>query len=65
MIKEIKIMKTWKEAERWLAKHGYGIEQIREQKELWDAETKTVVEAKSNKPVVKAETTTKSTTVKK
>jgi hypothetical protein len=33
----IKDMKTWAEANTWLERHGYGIEQIRLQKELWDA----------------------------
>jgi hypothetical protein len=33
----IKDMKTWAEANTWLERHGYGIEQIRQQKELWDA----------------------------
>ena len=33
----IKDMKTWDEANTWLSRHGYGIEQIRMQKELWDA----------------------------
>jgi hypothetical protein len=33
----IKDMKTWAEASTWLERHGYGIEQIRLQKELWEA----------------------------
>jgi hypothetical protein len=33
----IKDMKTWAEANTWLERHGYGSEQIRMQKELWDA----------------------------
>lgn len=35
--------KTWDEAARWLQKHGYGLEQIRIEKELWD---ETAVSAK-------------------
>lgn len=37
---EIKNMKTWKEAERWLAKHGWGMSQIAQQKELWEKDNK-------------------------
>ena len=33
----IKDMTSWAEASSWLAKHGYGIDQIRQQKDLWDA----------------------------
>lgn len=33
----IKELKDWATAEKWLSRHGYGLEQIREQKELWDA----------------------------
>jgi len=33
----IKDMTSWTEAARWLAKHGYGMDQITEQKDLWDA----------------------------
>ena len=33
----IKDMTSWNEASSWLAKHGYGIDQIRQQKDLWDA----------------------------
>ena len=36
----IKDITSWFEASRWLAKHGYGIEQISEQKTLWDAAQK-------------------------
>lgn len=42
MTPEIKTMNTWTEAERWLAKHGWGIEQIREQKELWNKKAEAV-----------------------
>jgi hypothetical protein len=37
MIPEIKDMKTWDEAEKWLMKHGWGLGLITEQKILWDA----------------------------
>lgn len=37
MTPEIKDMKSWDEAARWLAKHGWGIAQIEEQKLEWDA----------------------------
>ena len=33
----IKDMKSWDEASRWLAKHGYGVEQISQQEALWKA----------------------------
>ena len=33
----IKDMASWDEASRWLAKHGYGIDQINQQKALWHA----------------------------
>jgi hypothetical protein len=51
----IKDMTSWDEASRWLAKHGYGIDQINQQKTLWHAsvvavEVKTVVD-----PVKKVE----------
>lgn len=36
MTPEIKDMKTWDEAARWLAKHGWGIAQIEEQKLEWE-----------------------------
>jgi hypothetical protein len=29
--------KTWDEAARWLQRHGYGIEQIRLEKDSWDS----------------------------
>lgn len=32
----IKELKEWAVAETWLSRHGYGLEQIREQKELWE-----------------------------
>jgi hypothetical protein len=51
----IKDMTSWDEASRWLAKHGYGIDQINQQKTLWhasvvDVEVKTIVD-----PVKKVE----------
>jgi arsenate reductase-like glutaredoxin family protein len=36
MISEIKDMKTWEEAERWLRKHGYGPGSIDLLKIEWD-----------------------------
>lgn len=58
LAEEIKELKTWDEASRWLARHGYGIEQIRIQKELWAS--------KNNKPVEinKSETPAKTTSTK-
>jgi hypothetical protein len=37
MTPEIKDFTTWTEAERWLARHGWGLGLIEQQKELWDA----------------------------
>ena len=37
----IKDMTSWEEASRWLAKHGYGIDQINQQKTLWHAQLPT------------------------
>lgn len=37
MTPEIKDFKTWEEAQRWLARHGWGLGLIEEQKVLWDA----------------------------
>ena len=58
MTPEIKDCATWEEAYRWLARHGWGLGLIEEQKALWDAAnppvktaTKTEVTAK---PAVKA-----------
>lgn len=63
MIKEIENMETWEAAQRWLAKHGWGIEQIREQKELWDKTHTT--STKVVKPIKeKIVTTTKEVTKK-
>lgn len=56
MTPEIKDLKTWKEAERWLARHGFGIAQIEEQKELWDAaQEKSAEPVKTAEPVKPAE----------
>lgn len=47
MVEDIRNCETWAEAERWLAKHGYGITQIEQQKEAWDtAHTKPKTAAK-------------------
>ena len=64
MIKEIKDLETWTEANRWLMRHGYGLEQIREQKELWD-KTKVVktTEATTTK-VINSAPTEKTTATK-
>jgi hypothetical protein len=48
----IKDMTSWNEASSWLAKHGYGIDQIRQQKDLWDAAStakQVAAESKSNR----------------
>ena len=60
MDKAIKDMKTWAEADKWLGRHGYGIEQIREQKELWDAASAPV---KATATPAKAVITTSKTAV--
>jgi hypothetical protein len=36
MTPEIKDFTTWEEARRWLARHGWGLGLIEEQKVLWD-----------------------------
>ena len=46
MTPEIKDFATWEEARLWLARHGWGLTQIEEQKVLWD-------EARAVKPVEK------------
>lgn len=33
---DLKNFATWKEANRWLAKHGFGMTQIEEIKKEWD-----------------------------
>lgn len=61
MTPEIQDFKTWEEAQVWLARHGWGLGLIEQQKVLWDeanapakieAAPKTV--AKTVKPVAKA-----------
>ena len=61
MTPEIKDYATWEEAYRWLAKHGWGLDQINQQKVLWDAanppskvETVTKSTVKTTKPIVVA-----------
>jgi hypothetical protein len=52
--------KTWEEASRWMQKHGYGVEQIRLEKEKWDAEpvkTATVAEPVKTAPKPATKTT--------
>jgi hypothetical protein len=61
----IKNMKTWAEANTWLERHGYGSEQIRLQKELWEASKATVAKATptakvATAPVAKVMPTSKS-----
>lgn len=56
MDKAIIDMKTWAEAEDWLARHGYGMGQIAAQKIEWDKRSKLaakpVVDAKVEEPVL-------------
>lgn len=62
MAPEIKDIKKWEQAERWLARHGYGLTQIQEQKLLWEKAQKPAAPVKP----VAAKTVTKTTaTVKK
>jgi hypothetical protein len=58
----IKNMKTWAEANTWLERHGYGSEQIRLQKELWEASKATVAPTAkvATAPVAKVMPTSKS-----
>lgn len=44
---------TWAEAERWMARHGYGLEQIRIAKELWETNAATTSEKPLAKPAPK------------
>ena len=55
MTPEIKDLPTWEEAYRWLAKHGWGLGLIEEQKALWDtANQPSKVETQATpKPAVK------------
>jgi hypothetical protein len=56
----IKNMTTWTEADTWLNRHGYGSEQIRQQKELWDAAKAVAPTAKvATAPVAKVMPTSK------
>ena len=59
MTPEIKDYATWEEAYRWLARHGWGLGLIEEQKVLWDianpppkVETTVKSAIKTTKPVV-------------
>ena len=59
MTPEIKDCPTWEEAYRWLAKHGWGLGLIAEQKVLWDAANTTPAKAEPEatpKPAVKTAT---------
>lgn len=56
MTPEIKDFTTWAEAERWLARHGWGLGLIEQQKEYWDAAKAAEATAKTTKvaePAVK------------
>lgn len=53
---DIKDFKTWDEAERWLARHGFGVEQIRLEKVKWDEANKPATI--SEEPVAKVAKTT-------
>ena len=39
MLQELKEFTHWDDAARWLAKHGWGLGLIEQQKEAWDAAT--------------------------
>lgn len=56
MTPEIKDFTIWEEAQRWLARHGWGLGLIEEQKVLWDAANPQVkVEPEvTTKPAAKA-----------
>ena len=56
MTPEIKDFKLWEEAQRWLARHGWGMGLIEEQKVLWDtANPPPKVEPEAiSKPAIKA-----------
>ena len=64
MVPEIKDTKTWEEAARWLAKHGYGMTQIEEQKAEW-AKANKPAQMPAAKPAVKTSPKTETTTVTK
>ena len=64
IVTEIKDMKSWDEAEKWLSKHGWGPELIAQQKEAWDAiATPAPIVATTIKPEVKK--SVKKITIKK
>lgn len=54
--KNIKDLETWAEAEKWLSRHGFGLEQIRIQKEFWDKTAKPKVAAVSPAPAAPSKT---------
>lgn len=63
MTPEIKDFKTWEEAQRWLAKHGWGLGLIEQQKTLWDEANPTPkVEAKKVTTEIKTDSDTKPAT---
>lgn len=49
MLEQLKEFTHWDDAERWLAKHGWGLGLIEQQKEAWTAATTPVA-----KPIEKA-----------
>lgn len=53
----IKDMASWNEAANWLARHGYGLEQIRMEKELWDEAKAATVTKPAIAPTTKVVTT--------
>jgi hypothetical protein len=57
MTPEIKDFTTWPEAARWLAKHGWGLGLIEQQKELWEAEKTPATTKAAVKPAAPAKTT--------
>lgn len=64
IVTEIKDMKSWDEAEKWLSKHGWGPELIAQQKEAWDAiATPTPIATITAKPEIKK--SVKKVTIKK
>lgn len=64
IVTEIKDMKSWDEAEKWLSKHGWGPGLIEQQKEAWDAiATPAPTVATTIKPEVKK--SVKKITIKK
>ena len=57
MTPEIKDFTTWPEAALWLARHGWGLGLIEQQKELWDAEKAATASKVAAKPAAPAKTT--------